>query len=113
LGEYLVYCSCDDANAAEVQSVAMREMAGLTDSLAEDDLERIRSKIATDVTLHAELPAGRMRRLGRVWTYTGGYRSLDEELARINAVTLNDLRAVSEAFPIRPLAIGHLTGAEA
>jgi predicted Zn-dependent peptidase len=111
LGEYLIYCSCDDANAGEVQRVAMREMDHLVDSLTEDDLERVRSKIATDVTLHAELPAGRMRRLGRVWTYTSSYRSLEDELARINAVMLRDLREVHEAFPIKPVAIGHLTGA--
>ena len=30
-----------------------------------------------------ELPAGRMHRLGRLWTYLGEYRSLDEELERI------------------------------
>ena len=59
---------------------------------AEDDLVRVRSRVATAATLHAELPAGRMRRLGRLWTYTGEYRTLATELERINAVTLDELR---------------------
>lgn len=110
LGEHLVYCSCDDARAAQVEQVALEEMTKLPQALTADDLERVRSKIATDVTLAAELPAGRMRRLGRMWTYMGRYSSLADELRKINAVTLDDLRAVYEAFPMQPLVVGHLTG---
>ena len=86
-------------------------MDGLADSLTEDDLLRVRSKIATGATLAGELPAGRMRRLGHLWTYLWEYRSLEEELERINAVTLDDLRAVHEAFPIQPIVTGRLTPA--
>jgi predicted Zn-dependent peptidase len=84
-------------------------MDGLVSSLSEDDLERTRSKIATAATLHGELPAGRMKRLGRVFTYTAQYRPLEAELARINAVTLDELRAVHHEFPIKPVVTAHLT----
>jgi predicted Zn-dependent peptidase len=110
LGEHLVFCSCDDARAEQVEQVARQEMTNLPDALTDDDLERVRSKIATGVTLSAELPAGRMRRLGRMWTYMGRYSSLEDELRKINAVTLDDLRAVYEAFPMQPMVVGHLTG---
>ena len=49
-----------------------------------------------------------MKRLGRLWTYAGAYRSLDDELARINAVTLDDLVAVHKAFPMQPIVTGRL-----
>jgi predicted Zn-dependent peptidase len=111
VGDVLLYASCSPENAAAVERIARQQMDGLVASLAEDDLERIRSKIATSVTLHSELPAGRMKRLGRVWTYAGEYRSLDLELERINAVTLGDLRAVHKAFPLKPIVVGHLTPA--
>ena len=111
LGDYIVYCSCSPKDGEEVEKVVRREMDALADSLTEDDLLRVRSKIATGATLAGELPAGRMRRLGHLWTYLGEYRSLEEELERINAVTLDDLRAVHEAFPIQPLVTGRLTPA--
>ena len=50
-----------------------------------------------------------MQRIGRLWTSIGSYRTLEEELARLNAVTLDDLRDVHEAFPFEPLVIGRLT----
>ena len=98
-GNMLVYACCSPENATEVEATIRKELAGLVDSITEDDLVRARSKIATAATLHGELPGGRMRRLGRLWTYTGEYRSLEEELARIDKVSLADLRSIAEAFP--------------
>ncbi len=109
LGDTLVYCSCAPGDAEQVKQTILHEIDNLIESLDEDDLVRVRSKVATGATLQSELPAGRMKRLGRVWTYAGEYRSLDSELEKINAVTLDDLRAAAEAFPLKPVVIGHLT----
>ena len=111
VGEVLVYASCSPENAEIVEATAREQMQKLIDSITEDDLLRVRSKIATSVTLHGELPAGRMRRLGRVWTYNGEYRSLQSELDRINSITLDELREVHATFPINPVVVGHLTPA--
>ena len=64
--------------------------------------------VATAATLAGELPAGRMQRLGRIMATTGDYRSLEEELQMIDAVTLDDLRAVAAAFPLTPVVTGRL-----
>lgn len=106
VGDYFVYASCDPEKADEVWGIVERELDGLTDSLTEDDLERLRNKLATSVTLAGERPGGRMQRLGRTWLNLGAYMSLDEELERINGVTLADLRAVHEAFPFVPRTFG-------
>ncbi|MFB3138514.1 MAG: M16 family metallopeptidase [Phycisphaerales bacterium] len=108
VGEYMLYYVCSPDDAQRVEQVAFEQIEGLVDSLTEDDLARVRSKIATGATLQGELPAGRMQRLGRQWTYTGRYLSLEDELQRINAVTLDDLRNVYQAFPFRPRVIGRL-----
>ena len=110
-GDYMVYASCSPENAEAVEATIRTQIDDLIDSLTDDDLQRVRSKIATAVTLHGELPAGRMRRLGRQWLYLGEYRALEDELARINAVTLDELRALHQTFPIRPLVTAHLTPA--
>ena len=49
-----------------------------------------------------------MQRIGRRWTLLGEYRTLDEELERIRAVSLKDLREVYEAYPFSPRTVGVL-----
>jgi predicted Zn-dependent peptidase len=68
----------------------------------------VRSKIATIAALAGERPAGRMRRLGGLWTMFGEYRSLEEELAKIDAVTLDALREVFALYPFEPKVVGRL-----
>jgi predicted Zn-dependent peptidase len=102
VGTFLVYYVCPPEDAEQVARVVDQQISELVGSLTADDLERVRNKIATAATLQGELPAGRMHRLGRLWTYLGEYRSLEEELARINAVTLDDLRTIWNAFPFHP-----------
>jgi len=107
-GDFYIYASGDPDRADEIWSVVEREVDNLVASLTDDDLERLRNRLATAVTLAGERPGGRMQRLGRQWMYHARYRSLEEELARINAVKLTDLRALAEEFPFRPRTTGRL-----
>ena len=43
-----------------------------------------------------------------MWLTRGEYKPLEAELAKINAVTLSDLRTVAEAFPMQPWVTGTL-----
>jgi len=45
----------------------------------------------------------RMLGLGRDWTYLGQYRTLDEELAAIDAVDQGSIRAMLDRYPITDL----------
>lgn len=107
-GEFYVYASGDPDRADEIWESVEREIAGLIGSVEERDLERLRNTLATSVTLAGERPGGRMQRLGRIHTYLGRQIPLEEELERINAVTLDDLRATWEAFPMSPRTNGRL-----
>ena len=111
LGEYFVSYTCSPEDAERVERIVLDEIQRLKDSLTEDDLLRVRSIVATAATLHGERPSGRMRRLGHLWTYLGEYLTLEDELARINAVTLDDLRALADAYPMSPHIIGRLAPA--
>lgn len=108
-GSYLVYASGDPERVDEIWSVIEREVEQAAASVTLDDLERLRTKLATGVTLAGEKPHDRMQRLGRVWTSVGEYVSLEDELERINSVTLDDIREVAEAYPLRPQTVGRLT----
>lgn len=107
-GDFYVYASGDPANAATIEATINHEIDNLIESLEESDLERLRNKLATAVTLAGERPAGRMQRLGRLWTYQAKYQTLEEELERINAVTLDDLLAVWSQYPFAPRTTGRL-----
>ena len=43
---------------------------------------------------------GRMQAIAAAWTYTGEYRDVDTELANFDAVTLKDIRAYLDAYPV-------------
>jgi predicted Zn-dependent peptidase len=107
-GDFYVYVACDQSRADEAWSIAMREVDQLVASITEDDLVRLRNKLATAVTLGGERPGDRMQRLGRLWTYLGKYTTLESELERINRVTLDELRRCAGAFPLRPVTSGRL-----
>ena len=108
VGEFLVSAVCDPEHASEVESICRRELATVLEGLADDDLLRARSKIATSVTLAGERPAGRMNRLGTIFAYQGEYCPLEEELARIDAITLGRLRDYLEQWPLRPRLVARL-----
>lgn len=107
-GEYYAYASCPPARAEEVEKIIFDRIKRCMELITQDDLERLQNKIATIVTLHGERPAGRMRRLGRIGAYDLEYKTLDEELAKIQSITLADICEVFEAYPFEPCTIGRL-----
>jgi predicted Zn-dependent peptidase len=107
-GSFYIYASGDPQRAEEIWSTALREIDGVVDSITDDDLLRLRNKLATGVTLGGERPADRMQRIGRLWTYLERHRTLEEELDQINRVTIDDIREVARSFTLRPSTIGRL-----
>ena len=110
-GECAVVCCGAPSDAARIEAVVGEQIEGLLTSITDDDLHRVRSAVATAVTLRGELPAGRMHRLGHLLASTGDYRSLEEELVRIESVTLEDLVDAAADFPLQPLVTGRLAPA--
>jgi predicted Zn-dependent peptidase len=107
-GDFFVYAGCDPDRADEVWATVVREARGLADSVEEDDLVRLRAKLATGATIGGERPADRMQRLGRQWMTRREYQPLEAELEEINAVGVADVRAVLDAWPIEPATWGRL-----
>lgn len=108
VGEFLVYTSGDPDKAKDIWDVVGREIAGLVDSITEGDLERLRARMLTSVTLGGERPGDRMQRIGRIWTHTSRYRTLEDELDRISRVTVEEVKRVMTAAPIVPRTVGTL-----
>jgi predicted Zn-dependent peptidase len=107
-GDMFIYICCDPERREEVFKLVEEQVAGLAESLKDEDLEKIRCKAATGVTVAGERPGGRMQRLGRQWTYQSTYTTLEDELDRINRVSVADLKSVLRDFPVRPRTLGWL-----
>ncbi|MCC6321971.1 MAG: insulinase family protein [Phycisphaerales bacterium] len=107
-GDMMAYICCDPDRRDEVFRTVEEQISGLAATISDEDLEKIRCKAATGVTVAGERPGGRMQRLGRQWMYQGTYTTLEDELARINRVTVDDLRSILKDFPTRPRTLGWL-----
>jgi predicted Zn-dependent peptidase len=104
-GEQLAYAVCAPKNAVEVTEILQEELSKITLSLTDADLERVVAKSATAAAVSSEIPAGRMQRLGSLLTTTGEYISLEDELQKLESLTLDDLKKAAEAFPWEPLLV--------
>lgn len=107
-GAWFVFASGEPERIDEVWDVCVREAKGLADAITQDDLERLRAKIRTGVTIGGERPSDRMQRLGRMRCVRSDYLSLEDELASLARVTLKDVRDVLAAFPIERSMVGTL-----
>lgn len=107
-GDFMAFASGDADRADEIWEAMTKQVNGVSDSITPDDLERLRNKVLTGATISAERPADRMHRLGQVWTALGEYISLEEDLDRLNRVTVDEVRAVAHDFPLTPVTSGRL-----
>lgn len=105
IGYSIAYASCDPDRAEEVQAKLLDVIDHVGDDLNEGEVERAKNKLATNATLTGERPSGRMMSLGATWSYLGVYLPLEEELAKLLAVTVDDLRAVLRKYPMRPRTV--------
>jgi predicted Zn-dependent peptidase len=102
-GNGIVYASCTcepekaDGNLDIVQKVLKKvQKNGIT----ADELKLAKSKITSRWVRGSERPMGRMQAIAASWAYTGEYRDVDTELANYDAVTVADVRAYLDKYPI-------------
>jgi predicted Zn-dependent peptidase len=110
-GVFASWAVCEPDRVDMVESTMRDVIRTASDSITDDDLARARSMIASAVMLHGELPAGRMQRLGRRLATCGDVIPLEEELARIDAVTCDDIAQLVAEFPPDPIVFGRLVPA--
>lgn len=107
-GDYFIYASGDPESLDQIWEVILAEIRTLKDSINEEDLAKLRSKMLTSVTLAGEKPSGRMQRLGRLWTSQGRYMSLEDEIEQINSVDVDAIQDLIDRFPIDDCTVGRM-----
>ncbi len=105
-GSFFAYASCDPARREQVEQILIKELQQVAKGGVEEaEIGRSRNKIETAAVLQGELPLGRMRNISAHWTYNQEYRTLQEELARLEAVDLAQANRLVKEFPLAPMTI--------
>ena len=105
--------SCEPKRCAEVLTKAARVLGEVTaKGVSFDELDRARNKVGSQLVLRSEQPMGRLLPLVFDWQQRGEYVPLDDELARFDAVTPADIKAMLKRFSMNfftAVGVGPLT----
>ncbi|MBI3467268.1 MAG: insulinase family protein [Planctomycetes bacterium] len=111
-GAFMTYLSCDPEEAAEnVQRLHALYGQVHAENIRADELEQVKNKAASRIVLRSERPMGRLMPLGFNWAYRREYRTVDDDLAALSRVNLDDIARVLSEHPLDRLtcvAIGPL-----
>ena len=108
-GQFGVYAGCAPAKVEQVLGLVRQTLdevaaRGLTD----EEVVRAKGQLRGSTVLGLEDTGSRMSRIGKAELVTGELLTVDEVLARIDAVTPEQVRAVAADVLTRPLALGYV-----
>jgi len=96
-GFFNVYAGTQASDAATVLQIARDQAAAVADGAAGDDeVERAKGQVKGSLVLSMDDPGGRMTRIGRSEQVHGEILTVDDLLARIDAVTPGDVARVAK-----------------
>ena len=105
IGSFYLSLVTDPDKSAKALDIALAELKRVKEDLSEEEVERARNKIASSLVLGGESPLGRMRAIGNQWIYTGEYRSLNQDMATLLAVTPASLKQLLDEYTFDPMTI--------
>jgi len=103
-GSFSVYAGCGPENAREVRDLVMAEFARIAkEGITEAELRRGKKMYQVGVLMAMEDSGSRMDWLGRDELLYGELTSVEEDLARNEAVTMDGVRAVAADILSQPM----------
>ncbi|UCG49575.1 MAG: insulinase family protein [Phycisphaerales bacterium] len=101
-GAFVSYISCSSENVARVMDIVGRIFEDLASrGVREEELRKAKNKVVSALVIKNELPMGRLVDLGFNWVYLGRYRTVEEDISAVRAVTVEDIGSVIEQFDLR------------
>jgi len=100
-GVMMTFMSCDPDNAAEnLQRIHDVYRRAETEGITAAEIRQAKNKLRSRIVLSSERPRGRLFALGGEWISRREYRSVEDDLATVAAVTLDDVTAVLATYPL-------------
>ena len=100
-GTYMTWLCCQPETVAENVARIHRIYDKVNqDGVTETELQQAKNKISSRIVLRSERPMGRLSSLGSNWVYRQEYRSVAEDLNTLESLSLHDIRAALDAYPL-------------
>lgn len=100
-GMLLTLLSTTPDHAAAVLELAQAELKGLQeDGVQEEELRRAKDKLISRTVLDGDSAFSRMQDLAYTWVAEGRVRGIQDEMDRIEAVTMEDIRRTLDKHPV-------------
>lgn len=101
-GILLLEANSTPDEAPRVLKLLHAELSNLLDQgIYEDELRRAKNKWISDIMLRSESTSARMRSLANDWVTEGRLVTVQEEIERIEKVSIDDVMRALHRFPIR------------
>ncbi len=98
-GMFCSYIRCGSENVCKVLDTVRNIFDSLAkDGVTEDELRKAKNKILSALVIKNELPMGRLVDLGSNWIYLEQYRTVEDDINAVKAVTINDIHSLIEQF---------------
>ncbi len=116
-GIMMMEANSTPGEAPHVLKLLQAELSSLLDDgIHEDELRRAKDKWISNMVLSSESTFSRMRSIANDWVIEGRLVSVDEEVERIEKVTVEDVMRALKRFPMRDkqvlVTLGPLNEAE-
>jgi len=100
-GLMMTFMSCDPEQAADnLQRIHDVYRRAETEGITPAEIQQAKNKLRSRIVLSSERPRGRLFALGGEWVTRREYRSIEDDLATVAAVTLEDVTAVLAKYPL-------------
>ncbi len=98
-GVFRSYIRCSSENVRKVLDTIRGIFHNLSkNGVTKDELKKAKNKILSALVIKNELPMGRLADLGFNWIYLEQYRTIEEDISAIRAVTIDDIYSLIEQF---------------
>jgi len=98
-GAFCSYIRCSSENVSKVLDTVKSIFESLSRSgITEDEMKTAKNKILSALVIKNELPMGRLIDLGANWIYLEQYRTIEDDINAIKAVTVDDVGSLIEQF---------------
>lgn len=104
-GLFGIYAGTGEKETAELVPVICEEIRKLPDTISEDELQRAKAQMKSSTVMSLESTASRAEQLGNQMLLVGRPVPIEEQIARIDALTVEQLSRLSRRIFAGPLTL--------
>ncbi|MBT8153099.1 insulinase family protein [Epibacterium ulvae] len=109
-GALTIYAGTSGDQVGELAQVTIDELKRATHDLSDQEIARARAQMKAGMLMGLESPSNRAERLARLVQIWGRVPSLEQTIAKIDAVTTADVRKLAETYAVQAPAALALYG---